>query len=591
MKTEKSGSKAKDEARLSDFPAIKNSGSSTACLTPGPAGSSRRHWLILIFIILLFASIRFRLREYPLERDEGEYAYAGQLMLQGTPPYQLAYNMKFPGIYAAYSVILAVFGQSVGGIHCGVLALTAATTFLIYLLGARLFNGLAGVVAGAAYALLSTSPSVLGISGHANHFVVFPALAGLLLLLRALEKGGSWLFILSGVLLGLAILMKQHGIFFLLFAALYLLIRELAGDSTNIKALAAKEGFLVFGALAPLVLTISILLALGVFDRFWFWTIVYAYAYASAVSVSEGMRVLINVIPGVTGHSAFLWLIAALGPIFFFWHPRIRSSAGFALGFLVFSFLAVCPGFFFRPHYFLLLIPAAALSTGLAVSSASQYFKRKAALWGTIPILIFILGFFYSFARQSAFFLVTSPTQACRETYGSEPFPESINIARYLRSHALKGSPIAVLGSEPQIYFYSGLRSATGYIYTYGLMEEHKYALGMQKEMIREIEAARPEYMVYVNIRTSWIPWTRSESLIVTWARQYLDQQYDLKGVVEIPESGETKYFWDEEAISCQPGSHDFIEIFKRKESGESAVRDPSHGPATVRGGAREPLT
>lgn len=37
----------------------------------------------------------------PLERDEGEYAYAGQLMLQGIPPYQLAYNMKLPGTYAA----------------------------------------------------------------------------------------------------------------------------------------------------------------------------------------------------------------------------------------------------------------------------------------------------------------------------------------------------------------------------------------------------------------------------------------------------------------------------------------------------------
>ena len=48
----------------------------------------------------------------PLERDEGEYAYAGQLMLQLIPPYQLAYNMKLPGIYAAYAVVLKLFGQT-----------------------------------------------------------------------------------------------------------------------------------------------------------------------------------------------------------------------------------------------------------------------------------------------------------------------------------------------------------------------------------------------------------------------------------------------------------------------------------------------
>ena len=33
---------------------------------------------LLLLVILLFGSIRFRLRNFPLERDEGEYAYAGQ---------------------------------------------------------------------------------------------------------------------------------------------------------------------------------------------------------------------------------------------------------------------------------------------------------------------------------------------------------------------------------------------------------------------------------------------------------------------------------------------------------------------------------
>jgi hypothetical protein len=565
MKTGKSGSKAKDEAHLLDSHANNNFDAHPSYPTPEFAESSRWYWLILILIILLFASIRFRLREYPLERDEGEYAYAGQLMLQGVPPYQLAYSMKFPGIYAAYAIILATFGQSAGGIHLGLLAITAATTILVYLLGARLCNSLAGVVAGAAYALLSTSPSVLGISGHANHFVVFFALAGLLSLLQALEKGGNWHFALSGALLGLAFLMKQHGIFFLLFAAIYLLIHELRNDPTDIKALAGKEGCLVLGALTPLVSTISILLVSGVFERFWFWTIVYAREYVSAVSFSEGMRVLRNVAPAVTDHSALLRLMAALGPAFLFWHPRIRASATFVIGFILFSFFAVCPGFFLRPHYFLLLVPAAALSIGLAVSSASQYFKKKAAIWGMIPILIFLFAYSYSFACQSAFFFVTSPTQACRQTYGNEPFPESVYIARYIESHAHKDAQIAVLGSEPQIYFYSGLRSATGYIYTYGLTEEHRYALDMQKKMVREIESARPEYMVYVHVRSSWIPWPRSEGLIFVWASQYLKEKYDLKGIVDIPESGETKYLWDADALSYKPSSEGFIEIFKRK--------------------------
>src|SRR5437899_1091529 len=78
-------------------------------------------WILVGLTILFVVVVRVRLREMPLERDEGEYAYAGQLMLQGVPPYQDAYNMKLPGTYAAYALIMAVFGQSAAGIHFGLM--------------------------------------------------------------------------------------------------------------------------------------------------------------------------------------------------------------------------------------------------------------------------------------------------------------------------------------------------------------------------------------------------------------------------------------------------------------------------------------
>ncbi len=54
-------------------------------------------WTLAVIVFGFVLAIRIRLLGIPLERDEGEYAYAGQLMLQGIPPYKLAYNMKFPG--------------------------------------------------------------------------------------------------------------------------------------------------------------------------------------------------------------------------------------------------------------------------------------------------------------------------------------------------------------------------------------------------------------------------------------------------------------------------------------------------------------
>jgi len=97
----------------------------------------QRHWTwwFLVAVLVVVAAARLRLLNFPLERDEGEYAYAGQLMLQGIPPYQLAYNMKFPGTYAAYAVIMALFGQTPAGIHFGVLCLTTLTALMLFWLG------------------------------------------------------------------------------------------------------------------------------------------------------------------------------------------------------------------------------------------------------------------------------------------------------------------------------------------------------------------------------------------------------------------------------------------------------------------------
>ena len=151
-----------------------------------------RPWAALVIAVLVFAAvafIRLRLAGAPLERDEGEYAYAGQLILQGVPPYQAAYNMKLPGTYAAYAALMAVFGQSAGGIHRGMLLVNGGAVLFLFLLGRRLFSTGAGLAAGACYALLSTCPDILGTSAHATHFVVLPALAATWLLLRGLESG------------------------------------------------------------------------------------------------------------------------------------------------------------------------------------------------------------------------------------------------------------------------------------------------------------------------------------------------------------------------------------------------------------------
>src|SRR4029450_11641591 len=106
-------------------------------------------WGLATIVFTLIIAIRIRLLGIPLERDEGEYAYAGQLILQGIPPYQLLYNMKFPGTYYAYSVIMATFGQTDRGIRIGLMCVNIATIGVMFSLARRLLKShrIAAIVA------------------------------------------------------------------------------------------------------------------------------------------------------------------------------------------------------------------------------------------------------------------------------------------------------------------------------------------------------------------------------------------------------------------------------------------------------------
>jgi len=133
--------------------------------------------ILLLLVIIGVCAVRIRLREIPLDRDEGEYAYAGQLILQGVPPYQLAYNMKLPGTYAVYAAVFAMFGESIQAIHLGLLLANLATIVLVACIGKHLFGSNGGLCSGVVYAVLACTPNVLGLAGNASHFVVLAAMS------------------------------------------------------------------------------------------------------------------------------------------------------------------------------------------------------------------------------------------------------------------------------------------------------------------------------------------------------------------------------------------------------------------------------
>jgi hypothetical protein len=535
--------------------------------TTGLNERSISRWIsfaLLLVVLFLFVGIRWRLRDMPLERDEGEYAYSGQLILQGVPPYELAYNMKLPGTYYAYAVIMRVFGETAAGIHLGVLLLNGFTTLLVFFLGRRLYGDLPAVVAAAGFALLSTSEAALGLSGHATHFVVLMAVPGLLFLLAARESQGLAKVFAAGLFMGLAFLMKQPGIVFIIFGAQEIVLQGWK-QASGLKKVASRLGAYSAGVAIPYLVTCAVLYRARVFGKFWFWTVSYAREYGTSLGPAAGLKNLVLFGADRLSGGPMVWCFALIGIVAVVLELRAKALLSFEISLLIWSFLGVSVGFYYREHYFIVMFPAVALLAAKGVKWCSEQLAQRVRIKTIIavPKILFAAGFLLAFYAQRAEFFQLSAEQVVRHQYGGNPFPEAVEFGNYIREHSDADAKIAVLGSEPEICFYAQRRSATGYIYTYPLMEEQKYASRMQQEMMDEVEAAKPEYLVGVLVAQSWLRRPGSDTAILAWAQKYIAENYRVVGVADIALT--TTYRWDEQAEGYIPRSNYSMILYKRK--------------------------
>src|SRR6185369_16464776 len=348
----------------------------------------------------------------------------------------------------------------------------------------------------------------------------------------AMENGRRRFLFAAGLLYGMAFLMKQQGIFFAVFGGLVLVGRSAAAGSVFAKSFYREASVFIAGTILPLAAFCVVCALGGDFRRFWFWTFTYAHWYATAVPLSEGWQHLCGHLRQSRDLSIGLWIFALAALPLGWW--RCRPSILFAGLFWVCSFLATATGFYFRNHYFILLLPAMALLAGATVGLAPSFLNisKFPNVFKSLPLIAFALVLSWMIFYQARFFFQLSPPEVARSLYWMSPVEESVVAGEYLRQHSAPADRIAVIGSEPQIYFYANRKSATGYIYTYALMEEQPMAATMQREMIAEIESRAPLYLVYAPGLLSWLPNKNSSRDIFNWFDRYTKQDYEKEAVI-----------------------------------------------------------
>ena len=534
----------------------------------------RTSYAILAVILLASLLLRYRMLDVPLERDEGEYAYAGQLLLEGIPPFKLAYNMKMPGIYAAYAAIMAVFGQSSSGIHLGLGFVNVLSTILLFFLVRRFFGETAALSSAALFALLALSKPILGAFAHATHFVVLFALLGTWLLLRALERNTVPWHFLAGLAFGVSFTMKQHALPFMALAGCVVLWSQWRARA-SMRPAAIRAVAFGAGCLTPFGVICLAMLASGSFGAFWFWTVDYARAYVSTRTLEKGFRSFISQSRRIIDGQFPIWIMALVGLIVLAARPAFRRHSGVLALIAGASLLAIVPGLYFREHYYVLVLPVISILAGTGVvalvtwmlSRQSESMQRGVS--AAIISILLVLGV----VVQWEYLFVLSNTALSRSIYGFNPFVESVEVGAQLARRAAPDDKIAVLGSEPQIYFYAQRKSATGFVYMYPLLEDQPYALEMQKQMITEIEQAAPRFLVSFMAPTSWTDGSsrnndQEKMKFFEWMDRYSRTEYTLIGVLEPLKDGGYISLWDDAARQYRPQSGQLVGVFERKAKG-----------------------
>lgn len=523
-------------------------------------------------ILLLFAAAFASGLDVPFERDEGEYAHAAGVLAAGGVPYRDAFLQKPPGIVFVHGAVLAVFGRSDVAAHAAVLVSYVGTLALLAAVARRLGAGFAAPVAALLGALAFLSPLVEPWPANTEAFLVLPATASYLLLVRAWEgaRRGPGRGALapaaaaSGLALGIASLFKQPALAHLP----HLLVGWLVVGRDPRGRLGSAGAFLAAAA-APWIATAAAWASWGALEPFLDGVLLHNLRYVGFNPEGRFGEMLARRVAAASLFDRLLWCAGPAGAVALALLGR-RRAAFVAGGWLATAFLAVSAGGYFRGHYLLQAVPPLALCAALASAELPAIARvpaiaTLAAAWvAARPVPIGIDAAARSFSR-----------------YGGMRFANGPSIGRILaRDAADHGlSSLFVLGSEPQLHHYSGLRSITPWVILSPLTAGYTDSRTRQEAAWSDVEAARPDYVV-VSVPAA-VPTFRHSDLFL-WERvvDLLRRDYEPLGKTSALHRGVLRPGPDVPA--------DFVPdlwIFRRRgagHAGSDAGASPGFEPAAI---------
>ncbi|MCB0656819.1 MAG: glycosyltransferase family 39 protein [Saprospiraceae bacterium] len=531
------------------------------------AGSSGKYpWVLPVCVILIVVAVMIlRIMYLPMafDRDEGSYLYFGKMLLQGGTPYVDFYEIKPPGIFYSYALIVALFGTSVYGAHLALLIIKILSAGFIYLIGKKYLNPSFAWIAVACYVLFSLNPFLQDLALVSEHLTVLCLLGGIWSLHRAVDRNAWIWWALSGFLLAWGVLIKQTGIFYYL-PVMAIVVGEMR----------ARNQQFPFGGIAWLLGTslVTGLLVLGVMGlqgsipQAYHWLVERPLAYGEVLGSQQkqdlwrhfwlmASRVLIG-----AGVASMTGLLLA-------WTIKERRYPFYLLLLTLAAGINLLLGGRYYGHYALNLLPFAALWSAYGIEVLAARIARKKALKRWLEVGLLFLLTAVTLAQAFPIYFPVDPELMVRRVYGLNPFDEMYRLGQYVNRQKAPDDQVLVLGSEPQGYLYTQVSAPTRHIFPAFISNDQPENLRYQQEAIDDMNKSQPKYIFLVINPYSWLfKEDASKGRDYFNAGFYFVQnRYRKIAVAETFPDRPSQYYYGTDAEQHAAQSNHYIEVYERR--------------------------
>lgn len=528
-------------------------------LTRAPASvesNIRRYDASFFWYVGAIIAITFLLRIWyavNLYQDDGLWFTAAEEILRGKALYREIFFDKPPLLPLVYAALFKLFGVHILTIRLFTICYAILISSLLCLFGSRLYDRRTGLVAGLMFAIFSTTYISGDMQSLNTEFLMAPFyIAGAFLLIRscAAHQRPGLLAFAGGVMAGIAFQINPKGEFDLIFFALLLAVGRSWHHAPLLKYAprAMKLCALAVAGLAAASLPfVAWLFATDSVSRYVLYVWKWGLRYSSYYPLGRGAEIflhygtdyfLINnmlllgllIVAGVTTRRMLSRTKRVEGESREFFNTDVALLLWFAV-----SFAGVAAGGRFFAHYYFQIIPSLCLTGSRGLLALFSWSKSRSQFAKAAVVILLISGFGNTLVRTHsetaalAFgWMRKRPNNINRETRIAaaivRDIPNPADAVDRLGSEGIRsGGPrtraaespadyLLVWGNWPEVYYWSGLLPASGYLSSqpltglpadvwygseeYRLILDDKTTAAARAELLADLERTPPMYII-----------------------------------------------------------------------------------------------